>query len=125
MSPRIPLFLLAAFLLIPCPVNAGEIVKKSYTDADGKKVTGYVYRSEASKGRSSTYSRSRLANRYPAYRSRGYSSAHGRSVTWARGGCRPSRPAVQTTRTSITYNAACPTTISPRRRAGVTVYRRR
>ena len=125
MSKTIPHLLIAALLLLPGTAGAGEIVKKTITKSDGSKVSGYVYRSNSSRARTSSYSRS---NRYPAYRSHGYTYAHSRGYLRHHHGCRSSRPAVQTTRTNITYNAACPITIGARHHrhsSGVTVFRRR
>jgi hypothetical protein len=120
--------------MLVVPAGAGEIVKRTFTKADGSTVSGYVFSTgKSSRSRGSSYSnRTRYGNeRYPAYRSYGYTYVGGSGY---RGGYTHYqrtgrgcgyRPTTRTTRTAITYNAARPVTIAPRGRGGVTVFRRR
>jgi hypothetical protein len=128
MSPKQAFLALFLSMFLPALSGAGELVKRTYVNAEGKKVTGYVYQS--GKSQRGSASRSNVTRSYPAYRSTGYTSgySYGRGGYSARhyhnSGCRPSRSAVQTTRTNITYNVARPITLgSPR--GGIRVYRRR
>ena len=123
---KLPAIALSASLLVlPTVADAGEIVKKKYFNSRGEAVTQYVYQAGSSRG---SYSRSTsTARRYPAYRSSGYTYYPTRGYSTRRYQyCRPARPAVRTTRTNITYNAACPITVGGfGHRGAVRVYRRR
>ena len=120
--PHLAVLALAVAFLSPAPdAAAGDIVKRSFTGADGKKVTGYVYRSNKSRTsyRGATYRhRGHTTRYYPAFRSYGRASG---------GVHRTSRPAVRTTRTEVTHRAARPVSVGASRQrgrvAGLTVFR--
>lgn len=124
----------AAFLTIAVPAGAGEIVRRSFTKADGTEISGYVFSSGKSpRSRGSGYGqRSRRPDaRYPAFRDYGFTYLGGgtryRSVHRRHqhaGGACGYRPSVRPARPATAFSAGRPVAVAPLPRGGVAVFRR-